>query len=60
MSQAEDNFEREIIQRMVAQAAWDLLAAEPSLGWLTARVERGIMTIEQIGEYFSEELHKLL
>jgi len=66
MSQVDDNFKKELILRHVA----DLVHIFVSQRWpqhivplpldLEACVESGIVTAEEIGEYFKEEILKIL
>lgn len=66
MSQVDDNFKKELILRAVADLAHDFVAVGSAR---TVRalpldvescVENGIVTAEEIGDYFKEEILKIL
>jgi hypothetical protein len=66
VSQADDNFKKELILRQVADLA-HVFAAQSYIQTvrplpldLEICIEQGIVTAEEIGEYFKEEIVKLL
>lgn len=66
MSQVDDNFKKELILRAVADLAHDFVAqgrTQPARALpldVESCVENGIVTAEEIGEYFKEEILKIL
>ena len=58
LAKTDDDLKREIIQQAVAQSVWDLIASLPFE--LNVMIDRDIVTVDILTEYWKEELEKLI
>jgi hypothetical protein len=58
MGKTDDDFKREIIQNALAQTVWDFVNHLPFE--LDVLIGQGVVTVDELAEYWKEELEKLV